>query len=249
MIRRLSLVLLLSLLLSSPAWAATPTFDAVSENGSGAGVTNATSSTHSHTAGTLTNGIAMVCVTTQDASVDHDGVTYGGNVATQIGSTIANNNVANSLWYYLAPPAGASDVVANFGGDNMNTILVSVVTYANVNQSSPINTACGSGSGLCSANNFDTTDPAEAQVTVTSAVGELVVGCGSIGSGSADPTTSNTLRSAMFIASNHRHGQVEAAGAATVDVDLSGAGNNFNTMLGISLKPSSRRPIAPIFLD
>jgi hypothetical protein len=146
-----------------PSWAATPTHDASSNSGVKSNE-SATSPYSSHTAGTLTNGIAIIRVSSQDTTPGTiSGVIYNGVAATQCPTNSptsfdASSRSAISLWYYKAPPAGASAVVATLS-EVMNAHIVSVSTYSNVNQAAPI--------GTCAAAvDFDTTAPSEARVTV-----------------------------------------------------------------------------------
>lgn len=239
--------LLLSLCLSSPAWAGTPTYDAASNSGNKPN--ESSTSSYSHTAGTLTNGIAIIAVTSQDSTPGViSGVTYGGSAATQCPTnspvTVATNN-AVSLWYYKSPPAGASAVVATFKVGEvlevMNSHVVSTVTYANVNQTDPIGTCASAG-------NFDTVAPSEARVTVTSAVGEVVAAIALFASSTTNtPTTSQNSRAVVLTSGTKSHCHIDAAGAATVNMSCADAGSIENAIIGVSLKPSvdgrARQPI------
>ncbi len=230
------LTLLFCSLLASPGWAATPTHD-VSSN-SGVKSNESATSAYSHVAGTLANGIAIIRVSSQDTTPGTiSGVTYNGAAAIQCPagsptSFASSNRNAISLWYYLSPPAGSAAVVATFS-EVMNSHIVSVSTYSNVDQSSPI--------GTCNAAvNFDATAPSEARVTVSSAVGELVVAIGSFASSTNTPTSSHDVRAAVLNSGNHNHCGTDTAGAdTTVNMSCADAGSFSNAILGVSLKPSS----------
>jgi hypothetical protein len=170
------------------------------------------------------------------------GVTYGGAAMTNVGTTQsvdADTSQKFSLWYKLAPSAGASAVVATFS-EVMNSHIVSCATYSNVNQSSPIGTPAAFDS-------FDTVNPSEARVTVTSAVGEVVVAVVTFTSATASGTTSQNSRASVLDSTNHFHGQSDAAGAATVNMSWTIAESKNSGIYGVSLKPSSdRRAVAPV---
>ena len=237
------LILLLSLLITGPALAATPTFDAASNSGVKSNASSTAS--YNHTAGTLSNGIAICAVTSQDSTPGTiSGVTYGGAAMTNVGTTQTIDTVTShafSLWYKLAPSAGASAVVATFS-EVMNSHVVSCATYSNVNQSSPIGTPAA-------ADNFDTVNPSEARVTVTSAVGEVVVAIAMFASATASGTTSHNSRASVLASSNHFHGLSDTSGAATVNMSWTLAESRNNGIYGVSLKPSTDNAGAPLFFD
>jgi hypothetical protein len=226
------LAIILALLLPAQNWAATPVHDASSNSGSQLNKTSTLA--YSHTAGTLTNGIAVARVSSQDSTPGTiSGVTYNGAAMTQCPTNspaIFNTFSAISLWYYLNPPAGASAVVATFS-EVMNDHIVNVSTYSNVDPSAPI--------GTCAkAVNFDTVNPSEARVTVTSAVGELVVGLGVMASATGAAATTNTSRANVLESTNTAFVGVEETGAASVNLSVTLAESRNNAALGVSLKPS-----------
>lgn len=242
--KKILLLIPLFCLLASPVLAATPTHDASSN--SGAKTNESSTSAYTHTAGTLTSGVAIIRVSSQDSTPGTiSGVTYNGAAATQIGSSACFSTSSRScisLWYYKNPPSGASAVVATFS-EVMNAHIVNVSTYSNVNQASPIGTAN-------SATDFDIVNPSEARVTITSAVGELVVGlCAfATATGAATAAAGSTDRGNVLLSTNTAHVGLEATGAASVNIGCTLAESRNNGALGVSLKPSVG-PSAPIFLE
>jgi hypothetical protein len=236
-----------SLVLLTPVWALTPTHDASSSSGSK--LNQQTTSGFTHTAGTISNGIAIIRVASQDSTPGTiSGVTYNGQAATQCptNSPLATGGGGSqfvvSLWYYKLPPAGSSAVVASFS-EVMNWHAIVVSTYANVNQTTPIGTCAA-------AADFDTTAPSEARVTVTSAVGELVVAVAGFRSTTNTPTTSQNNRGTALTSTTMSIGGSDADGAATVNMSWSDAGSFNNAIIGVSLKPSvDRRPVPPMILS
>jgi hypothetical protein len=96
------------------------------------------------------------------------GITYNGIPLTQKGYWPVQPRV--EIWYLVAPPTGAHDVVITFSANLKQGAKAGVMTFTGVNQSTPLGTfAHASGT---------TTGPAT--VNVTSATNELVfdtLGC------------------------------------------------------------------------
>jgi len=192
---------------------ATPAHDASSNSGSQ--LNKSSTNAYSHTAGTLTHGIAIIRVSAQDSTPGTlTGVTYNGAAATQIGTTAtfaSSNRHQLSLWYYLNPPAGASAVVATFS-EVMNDHIVIVSTYSNVDQTTPIDTA-----NIVTVIDFDTVNPSEGRATITSATGKLVVGAGYFASPTGAGATTNTSRgNVLESGTSNLIGLEDTAGASVV---------------------------------
>src|SRR6266446_10378922 len=127
------------------------TFDAAAGNK----VTGATTNTWSHTVTTgQSNKILVVAV---DAGVAINSVTYGGQSLTQLASVTQLNNEFLQLWYLLAPPTGANNVVVTVASA---TFIIGVsASYYNVAQTSTFGTAAtnSGASGTSSTNTVTTT--------------------------------------------------------------------------------------------
>jgi hypothetical protein len=169
----LCLSVLISLLLASPAWAATPTVDKSTEHSQ----TNVSASTgYSHTRNSTCtpagSDVAIIFVGSQDSQVVHSRVTYGGNAATQPGSTVTFGGTdAISMWIYKNPPDGTSAVVATFPEVvNGHTIITTTDLQRQSNDKhGAVQTGQSSGTAV--------------SISVTSAVGELVIDGAYAGSG------------------------------------------------------------------
>lgn len=147
--------MLLLALLSVPAEAAI-TFDSASS--STAGNIAVTTVTWSHTVGAGVDRILVVGVSLHSLTTSVSSVTYAGSSLTLIGSF---SRV--SMWRLLAPPVGTANIVATLSP--ASRLVVGATSYFGVDQTTPTG-AFVSGSGP------DTVPPS---ITVTSAVGELVV--------------------------------------------------------------------------
>lgn len=227
-----------------------PTHDASSSSGTQSNVQNTgdgAAPDYSHTAGTLTNGIAIVRVCSQDSTPGTiTGVTYGGNACIQIGSAVGPTASAKaSLWYHLNPSAGSSAVVASFT-EVMNAHTVSVSTYSDVDQSTPYVSRANNPQ---SANDFDTVNPSEARVTIDSAVGELVVAVALFVGPTVSGATAQNSRSSQLVSGNHFHGGSDADGAATVAMSWTLAQSQQNAILGVSLQAPVVTTVSPTTSD
>jgi uncharacterized repeat protein (TIGR01451 family) len=124
---------------------------------------NVSSLTWSHTVGAVANRILLVDLSFRDGNVSATSVTYGGTALTLIGvQNGPGNQNRTEMWRLLAPPSGTANVVVNMS--QSKEIVGASVSYAGVNQSSPLGTfACASNTGLI------------ASVAVSSGAGQLVV--------------------------------------------------------------------------
>jgi hypothetical protein len=238
-------ILLLNLLFPYQAHAATPTFDVANTP---CVLTNeSTTSACTHDPGVLSNGIALVAVTTQDgAATNMTALTYGGVsiIANEIGKIQYAATCWIGFYYYLSPPSTSQSVLATFD-QVQNRHIISVRTYANVNQSAPLGTAVP-------VDDFDTASPSEARATVSSAAGEVVVDAAAMCSTTAASFTSTTQTSRVNTgsASSHTHAGAEAAGAASVVMSWTLNESRNNGIIAVPLKPSSsRRAALPLGLN
>lgn len=172
------------------------TFDAATGNK----VTSATSNTWSHTvASGKSNQILVVSV---DAGASITGVTYGGQSLTSLGSVTYNGATETlSMWYLLAPPTGANNIIATASGTTF--IIGTSASYYGVAQSSIFGTlATNSGTGTASSNTVTTTS---AQQMVIDLVNNAAASTDTAGA-------SQTLRF-----------QPATSGAATADIVATGS--------------------------
>ena len=115
------------------------TFDAVTT----AGGEYPASLTWTHTTGTGDYRLLIVAVgwVERNAGANASGITYDGQALTKIRSDDyepATAEIAGTeLWYLKNPPSGAKSVVASFAGGS-GEVAVAAVTFASVNQTTPI---------------------------------------------------------------------------------------------------------------
>jgi hypothetical protein len=90
-------------------------------------------------------------------------VTYGGTALTRIGFRNAGGNQNRTeMWYLLAPPVGAANVVVSMSA--AKRIAAASTSYGGVSQSTPLGTFVSA-----------TAQSTSASVTVSSAAGQLLV--------------------------------------------------------------------------
>lgn len=138
-------------------------FDAVSDTNAG----SSTSASWTHTCGSGEDRIAIIDIHQRDTDYNTANmvVTYGGASATLIGSTTdLSQDHQVWQWYYLAPPVGASTVVARW--DNATSTKAACRTFFNVYQGgTPYSISVTSSGGDSDAPSLD----------VTTVAGEMVV--------------------------------------------------------------------------
>lgn len=117
--------------------------------------------TQAHTTGIEGNRLMLVGISQKNRLVTS--VTYGGTPLTLVGENITNGNARISIYRLLNPASGTANVVVNFSANPDRGAIVSITTYSNVNQTTPLGTFA-SAQGNSNAQT----------VNVTSAVGELV---------------------------------------------------------------------------
>ena len=148
-------------------------------------------------------------------------ITYGGVACTLVDSLAAASYTIYT-YYFIAPPAGSTAVVASW--TNSVQAEMAVCTYYNVNQSTPLGTSA-------KATGTSTT----ASVNVTSAAGELVcdavIGLNSLAAGGGQtPTYDNSV----YIPDKGSYKN----GAASVTMSWTLGGSNLWLIMGVSIKPS-----------
>ncbi|MDP2632263.1 MAG: hypothetical protein Q8P25_00880 [Candidatus Curtissbacteria bacterium] len=130
-------------------------FDAVANST----CTACSSLTYSHTT-SGSNRLLLVFVGFDDFPANITDVTYGGVSLTFVdGQTVGGRRI--ELWRLIAPATGANDVVASFSANT--AILAGSMSYAGVNQTTPLGTAA-KASGVSTS----------ASVDVSSGTGEIV---------------------------------------------------------------------------
>lgn len=180
--------------------------------------------------GTNANRFAVVGVTWIDLQAHTvTGVTIGGNAMTEFGPAFkGSNNIAKMhLWFYTAPGTGSQDViVSHSSGSGTDAAVASSAAYSGVNQATPF-----------TGYTTDDGNDANADVTLTSATGDVlvtIVGSRS-GSWSADDANA-TIRVEEDGASNTGNIIADRPGAASVDTEHTTPANEWR-MGGFSLAP------------
>lgn len=233
------LLLILALLFATPAWAVI-TFDAAteSENLQPDGTFSFT-----HTIGSCSNSILVIGMAWHSGSGQTlNSVTVDGNNATQI-DTIDNTGGARAvaLWYYVGAAAGSRTIAGALSASSAAGVI-SVSSYCGVHQTVTIGTAVK-----------DQSDFGDPSVTVTSAVGEMVVDVAggrnngsttfTVGAGQTEDTNLADAAIVLVSATSHQ------AGAASVDMTWTLGDPSGWAQVGVSLKPAAvtakpkRRPV------
>jgi hypothetical protein len=91
-------------------------------------------------------------------------ITYNGTPLTYVGSATYSNDARAEIWQLVAPDTGTHDVVITFDKNLVYGAVAGVMTFTNVNQSTPLGTFAGA--------NGSSAGPAT--VDVSSATNELV---------------------------------------------------------------------------
>jgi len=155
---------------------------------------------------------AAACGTTACGSAT--GVTYNGTALTLAGAS-TNGTVRSEIWYLVAPPSGAHNVVVT--APNANAVTATSMSFTGVNQTTPLG-------GTVSAIGTSTTP----SVSTTSAIGEpLYDVVGAVGT--TAPTVAGatqTVRQTNTTASGLDHvviGSSTAPGAGATSITMSWA--------------------------
>ena len=224
------LIILICLLVYSPAWAAQPTFDARTV----ATCTSCAGQSFAHTiGGACTNRIVVV-----DNAVAFNAlstVTVAGNTATAIATrdTDSNANKTLDMRQVVGLTTGSNTVAVTYGSaDGVDT--TSARSYCGVDQTTSTGTGVTNGSG-----DGGSTTPS---VTVLSAVNELVIdgvmaGVGSfttitVDGSQAQRTNDITWNEFYFVL-----GESDEAGGASVSMDWTVSENVTWAAIGVALKP------------
>jgi uncharacterized repeat protein (TIGR01451 family) len=111
--------------------------------------TNASSLTWSHTVTSNSRGILIVGIAMNPASTTVGSVTYNGVALTYIGSRQNLLAARVEIWYLLAPPTGAHNVVVTLsGGDSVLLFTAGASSFTGVNQTTPFYGGFTSNTGL-----------------------------------------------------------------------------------------------------
>ena len=141
----------------------------------------------------IPSGTNLVLVTSVQVASDCNtgtvtvsGVTYNGVALTRIAQILGTpcnaNETRSEQWLLAAPSTGNHNVVVTLGGTSVSVLSTSLV-FSNVNQSTPVRASMtAAGSGMAST------------VTVTSAMGDIVVNTVGHGGGVVAPGMNQTQR-------------------------------------------------------
>jgi hypothetical protein len=186
--------------------------------------------TWSHTCtGTGTDGILIVAAGFGETPPNTMSATYNAVAMTAVPSSYKDDGVFDGvqLFYMLVPPTGAHNVVVSYS-PNPTGCAAGAVSYTGVNQSTPFGTAAtASGSS------------AIASVSVTSAVGELVIGALASDSNNTITINGGTSRwEVESVGGDTSYSQGDFTGASSVTVRWDQLNTNW-AITGVSLKPVS----------
>jgi hypothetical protein len=154
-------------------------------------------------------------------------MTLGGTSLTKAWGTndTASTWVRNELWYLVAPPTGAQNLIVSYFNTGIDQGFIGWVNLTNVNQSTPLGT-------VVTASGSSTTP----SVSVSSATGDLVIS--SVASDSDANITASTgaiVQVVNVLGGDTCHGIATNAGAASVTMSWS-TQNQLWTIGGVSIK-------------
>lgn len=228
--------LLLFLFLPFAAWAAVPTFDAVSL---GTAVGSATV-TSSHTLGGLcTNPYAVANLTFRlDTIGSVSTVSYGAtSMVLLTGRTSPSGDQRIEKWGVANPPSGAQTVTGTLNVAH-NSLTLTTRTYCGVHQTTSTGTAVNA-----------IQSDATATIDVSSATDELVID-GVLVSSIGDPIVvgaGQTQRSNHAQdGGNHTQGTSDEAGAATTTMSWTLNTEDYWAIVAVALKPVTGGAAAPM---
>jgi hypothetical protein len=199
---------------------ATIAFDAASD----ASDSTVTSLTWEHTVGSGDDRLLRVGLSNVPTP-GPDTVTYGGTALTYAGNHPSNGSQMQ-IWFLVAPATGAANIVATYSGATRD-IVGGADSWTNVDQAKPVGSfVAASGSS------------SPATVDVSSASGEVVVGCLVVGNVTATVGASQTQRWNVLEGTTIRGAGSSEPGAGTVTMSWT-LGSSSNWALGaIALKPA-----------
>ena len=185
------------------------------------------------------NRLLLVGVTAYRADsgqADPTGITFGGVALTKL-SGQANGTINVSLWYLIAPVAGAANVVATWAG-GQDTIVLGAVTYSNAHQTSPLGAAT-TATGNSSA-------PSVAPATTSADLAFCVVGVNAGGAVTYTPGTGVTEHwdangNPMACAGGEKIG---AAGTTTMAWTVS---SGPWAIIGVAIQPAYTAAVPKVF--
>ena len=197
------------------------TVDAVSTK-----VANTGPITQAHTTGTESNRLMLVGISQKNKLVTS--VTYGGTPLTLVGENITNTSARISIYRLINPPSGTANVVVNFSANPDKGAVVSITTFNNVDQTTPLGTFA-SAQGNSSSQT----------VNVSSATGELVYDVVAKRSQSLTVGAGQTQRWNLYSGWEMYGGGSTEPGAATTTMSWTAGSENW-AIGAVPIKPSSQ---------
>jgi hypothetical protein len=228
------LIAFLVLLAATPSWAAIT----VEGTASSGGVQGSTTITFSHNSGASgSNCITIVGIAWRESggTTAISTITFNGDSLTQKESVFNGATVYGALWRILAPDRTTADVVVTFS--EATNAAAGAQTYCGVDQVTPFGTATTRNSSA----DADTLSA----ISVTSAVGELVVDVLARNNGDetvtvgAGQTQEYQQDGPETDATDRRLAASREAGAASVDMRWTWATGSSVGHIGIPLKPAA----------
>ena len=186
------------------------------DDSSDGGMSSGSSMTLSHsTSGD--NRLMLVSVATDPHGESVASITYNGVNLTLVGTEDAGDHSRVEIWSLVAPDTGSNDVVVTMTGNDHHGVVVGVMTFTDVDQSTPLeNFSSASGSS------------STASTTVTSTSDALVFGVvHSHGATSSTPGAGQAEYWDRTVYSSGSSGTVEA-GAASVTTSWSVAWDDWS---------------------
>ena len=195
--------------------------------------------------------LVLICLAERDTNasgftVDTASVTVGGQAATQLIGQGNGATIRTVMFYRLAPPTGTQSISVT-GDTGNDRLMVAAIAVINAAQTSTFNTA--KGAGTTATTNMDVD-------TISSAIGELGVMCGSIRTSaitaSADATSPVSTEQVDVAHSDSTSVRIfmytEAGAATSIDmrVDASGSADWAATAVSIRASAGSTRRRLPI---
>ena len=182
--------------------------------------------TWSHTVGA--GGVNRIIIVGVSAALEGGvvtGVTYAGQPLTQIGGQTDIDGITRvELWYKVAPPTGANDVVVSLSVSA--GVVGGATSWTGVDQTTPLGTAA-----------FTSSESSLATVDVSSAVGEVVVDVVSTEAAAVTVGPGQAQRWNLFPGTVVGGGSSEPGAAPTVTMSWTST-TAFWAIGGVSMKPA-----------
>ena len=184
-----------------------------------------TSFSVTHPTGTGSNRLMLVGISQKNRTVT--GVTYGGIPLTLVGEDLNIITARMHIYKLVNPPSGTNNVVVTLNADPNAGIVVGVVTFSGVDQTTPLGTF---------ASNDGTSNTAS--ISVNSTIGEYVFDVATYRNTSMTAASGQTPRYDISSTNEIYGGASIKPGASTVTMTWNGSASQQWAIGAIPVKPA-----------